>query len=178
MAGVHSCTTAPTTSTATAPFVPARASPPGPAAPAGHARRRAAERGRSAAAVALGVGSPRHLSAGSLPVPGTQSLSLMVIRGAPRSPGGGETKGRRPGSPLSHGSLEAHGLSQVCPSQDCAAAGTPGRVTARSLAVRTRELPCALAGGWSRGTRGNNSGAGGDAGHHPCARPSWLVRRS
>lgn len=178
MAGVHSCTAAPTTSTATAPFAPARASPPGPAARASHSRRRAAERGRSAAAVALGVGSPRHLSAGSLPVPGTQSLSLMVIRGAPRSPDGGETKGRWPGSPPSHGSLEAHGLSQVCPRQDCVAAGTPGRVTARSLAVRTRALPCALAGGWPGRTGGNSSGAGGDAGHHPCARPSWLVGRS
>lgn len=87
MTGVHSCTAAPTTSTATAPFAPARASPPGPAAPASHARRRATERGRSEAAVALGVGNPRHLLAGSLPVPGTQSLSLMVIRSAPRSPG-------------------------------------------------------------------------------------------
>lgn len=98
VAGGRSCTATPTTSTATAPSAPARASPPSPAAPAGPARRRAAERGRSAEAVALGVGSPRHLSAGSLPGPGTQSLSLMVIRGAPRSPGGEETTGRRPGS--------------------------------------------------------------------------------
>lgn len=44
--------------------------------------------------MALGVGSPRHFSAGSLPVPGTQSLSLMVIRGALRSPSGEETTGR------------------------------------------------------------------------------------
>lgn len=112
--------------------------------------------------MALGVNSPRHLSAGSLPVPGPQSLSLMVLRGAPNCPdwrGGEEGDHRenplegRTGSPtLPRRSLEAQGPGQVRPSRGCAAASAlaPERVTARSLSglpACARALPRALRGG-------------------------------
>lgn len=165
MAGARSsCTTVPTTSTATAPSVPAPASPPGRAASAGPARRRAAVRGWRAAAVALGENSPRHLSADSLPLPGPQSLSLMVVRGAPSNPGWREGEGAITRARYSAQVSRDASLSQVCPSQYCTATGAPvpGRVTARSLrglAAGTRALPRALRSGWLNRTRG-----GGEAG--------------
>lgn len=109
--------------------------------------------------MALGVSSPRHLSAGSLPLPGPQSLSLIVLWGAPSCPGwsGGEggdhPENHLEGSPrLWRRALEAQGPGQVRPSPGCAAAGAlaPGRVTARSLsglAARARALSRALPGG-------------------------------
>lgn len=109
--------------------------------------------------MALGVSSPRHLSAGSLPLPGPQSLSLIVLWGGPSclgwrgGEGGDHPENHLEGSPtLRLRSLEAQGPGQVRPSLGCAAAGAlaPGRVTARSLsglAARARALSRALPGG-------------------------------
>lgn len=112
--------------------------------------------------MALGVNSPRHLSGGSLPLSGPQSLSLMVHWGAPNCPGCGGGEGtdqpendleERTESPtLPRRSLEAQGPGQVRRSLGCAAACAlaPGQVTARSLcglAAHARALPRALPGG-------------------------------
>lgn len=109
------------------------------------------ERGRSAAAVALGVNSPRHLSAGSLPLPGPQSLSLMVHWGAPNCPGCREGEGCWRAA-LLRWSPEVQGPGQVRPNPSCPAAGAldPGLVTAgplSGLAARARALSRALLGG-------------------------------
>lgn len=134
-----SCTAAPTTSTTTAPSAPAPASPPARAGSAGPARRGAAERGRSAAAVALGVSSPRHLSTGSLPLPGPQSLSLMVLWGTPNCPGwrGGE----RSDHPRNH--LERR-ASPHTPAQ--VSRGSKSRPGASESALRCSRRPSPWAG--------------------------------
>lgn len=146
-------------------------------------------RGRSAAAVALSVSSPRHLSAGSLPLPGPQSLSLIVLWGAPNCPGwrGGEEndhpENHLEGNPtLRLRSLEAQGPGQVRPSRDCASARAlaPGRVTARSLSGLAAPRTCAVPRPPGRlcGTRGDRAAhqLGGMPGIIPAHASPWLAQ--